>query len=87
LTETVLEVAKQQHTRDLTGIIAKEEATYRGDSPENNGLDAAVGAIDADGPVGWVRGSPLSKRGVVYLLLSKHPENISANINSNDLFI
>jgi hypothetical protein len=80
LTETVLEVAKQQHTRDLAGIIAKEEAPYRGDSPEDEGLDAAVGAIDADGPVGWVRERSVQK-GVVYLLLSKHPEKISANMN------
>ena len=48
LRKPVDEVLEQQHARDLTGVIAKEESAHGGDGPQQNGLKAAVGAIDGD---------------------------------------
>jgi hypothetical protein len=52
LGEPVDEVPKEQHARNLTGIVAEEEATDRGGQAEDNRLNTAVGAIDADRPAG-----------------------------------
>lgn len=50
LREPVDEVLEQEHARDLTSVIAKEESTDGGNDPQENRLKTTVGAIDADGP-------------------------------------
>ena len=50
LAKTALEVGEDEHTGNLTRVVAEEETTQTGYSAQEDGLDTAVGAIDPDGP-------------------------------------
>lgn len=52
LCESIDKVIEQEHSRNLSGIVAKEEATDRGGGTEEDGLRSALGAIDGDGTKG-----------------------------------
>lgn len=49
--EAALKVLEDEHARDLTRVVTEKKATQAGDSAEEERLDAALGAIDPDGPV------------------------------------
>jgi hypothetical protein len=51
LCEAVAEVGEDEETGDLTSVVAKEETTDGGGDAEDEGLGAAVGAVDLEGPV------------------------------------
>lgn len=46
--ESVSEIRKDQHPRDLSSVVSEEETTDRGDYTKEDGFDTTVRAIDAD---------------------------------------
>jgi hypothetical protein len=47
--ESISEVREDQHAGDLSGVVAKEEATDGGDYPKEDRLNTTFCAVDADG--------------------------------------
>jgi hypothetical protein len=52
LSESILEVLEEDHRTNLASIVSEKEATNGRDDTQEDGFNAAVGAIDLDRPGG-----------------------------------